>query len=223
MKVKIDEATNENAGRTPLELAFVRLFEAVENKEKLASLEKSVDEAKIDGEKLLKEFMALAEEPLTWVEGRELWNDMRKTNISKLPKLRDSLHESFHSVKYDLASTWKDKDDICDLHDKNAINYSDEELVDIARQLKSTYSIRLSDDKSELKFVLCALGFLWSAACTVFLIGQFAPDATNLGELTWGVFLEAFCLFFIELIWECVLSWIVLRYNIKINYTRKLG
>ncbi|KAK1738517.1 hypothetical protein QTG54_010547, partial [Skeletonema marinoi] len=32
-----------------------------------------------------------------------------------------------------------------------------------------------------------------------------------------------FSLFAIELVWECILSWVVLKYNIKINYTRKLG
>lgn len=38
-----------------------------------------------------------------------------------------------------------------------------------------------------------------------------------------SILLESFVLFAAELVWECFLSWIVLRYNIKINNTRKLG
>lgn len=37
------------------------------------------------------------------------------------------------------------------------------------------------------------------------------------------ILMESFILFSVEVVWECILSWIVLRYNIKINYTRKLG
>jgi hypothetical protein len=34
---------------------------------------------------------------------------------------------------------------------------------------------------------------------------------------------EAVVLYFAKLLWECVLSALVLKFNIKINYTRKLG
>lgn len=50
----------------------------------------SPDDAAVDGESKLKDFMAAAREPLTWVEGRELWNNMCKTNNGKLPPLEET-------------------------------------------------------------------------------------------------------------------------------------
>ena len=40
----------------------------------------------LPGEKVLFEFMRLAGEPITWIEARELWNDMRSTNNGELPE-----------------------------------------------------------------------------------------------------------------------------------------
>lgn len=93
----------------------------------------------------------------------------------------------------------------------------------LARGIKEQYSIRLSDDTSEFWFVLCSLAMLWTAAIVVLIAGLFYPENAKLGTFTPNLFVEAFSLFGIELAWECFLSWIVLRYNIKINYTRKLG
>ena len=93
----------------------------------------------------------------------------------------------------------------------------------LAIEIKRTYSIRLSTDKSELKFIVAALSLLWTAVLSVGVAGYYFPDNDKLGTFNSVIFVESFILFGAELIWECILSWVVLRYNIKINYTRKLG
>ena len=93
----------------------------------------------------------------------------------------------------------------------------------LAIEIKRTYSIRLSTDKSELKFIVAALSLLWTAVLSVGVAGYYFPDNDKLGTFNSVIFVESFILFGAELIWECILSWVVLSYNIKINYTRKLG
>ena len=99
-----------------------------------------------------------------------------------------------------------------------------DEFVDISRSIKNTYGIRLSDDKAEYKFIIYTLLLLWSILGILVVCGIFFPDNEDkLGSLTYAVIIEAVILFVAELVWECILSAVVLRYNIKINYTRKLG
>ena len=98
-----------------------------------------------------------------------------------------------------------------------------DDFTNIARSIKSTYSIRLSDDKAELKFITFTLLTLWSILCILITCGIFFPENDQLGSLTYAVIIEAVILFVGELLWECILSAVVLRFNIKINYTRKLG
>lgn len=112
-----------------------------------------------------------------------------------------------------------------DLEKNQAIidTLTNKELVEIARAIKTTYNIRLSDDKAELKFITGSLLLLWSILSTLVVCGFIFPENEKLGTLSYPVFIEAFILFFAELLWECILSAIVLKFNIKINYTRKLG
>lgn len=93
-----------------------------------------------------------------------------------------------------------------------------------ARRIKETYAIRLSGDKAELKFILFALALTWTATIGVSIASLLVSEHNEkVGSFTLKIPAESFALFAIELIWECFLSWIVLRFNIKINYTRKLG
>jgi hypothetical protein len=46
---------------------------------------------KAKGEASLSEFMARAGQPVTWIETREIWNEMRKTNNGKLPRFQDTM------------------------------------------------------------------------------------------------------------------------------------
>ena len=234
--------------------------------------EKKSPEDGADGETTLADFMRLAGEPITWIEARELWNDMRSTNNGSLPKFRDafmdcsaktlrSLPESFmdcsakslrslpestdHTDRttidvgtrtaidvvcsgLDTIPSNKQLDDIESpgtggtIEKKNIIDLSgpistlsEEGVVSFAHSLaigiKETYSIRLSDDKSELKFIIASLSLLWSVVFGLGIASYFNPDNTTLGSFTPAIFVEAFALFGIELIWECILSWVVLR------------
>jgi len=85
---------------------------------------------------LLNHFMKSAGECLTWVESRELWSDMIKTNNGDQP----SLYATWEKLLHKLSP--KDGPP------------SAPDLVRFARALKNVYSIRLSDDSSEYKFVL---------------------------------------------------------------------
>lgn len=104
---------------------------------------------------------------------------------------------------------------------------SDEELslfcTDLASEIKAAYSIRHSSDKSEFKFCVSSMMFLWAASLGTIIASFFYPSNATLGKFSPALLVESFSLFAIELVWECILSWVVLKYNIKINYTRKLG
>ena len=104
---------------------------------------------------------------------------------------------------------------------------SDEELslfcTDLASEIKAAYSIRHSSDKSEFKFCVGSMMFLWAASLGTIIASFFYPSNATLGKFSPALLVESFSLFAIELVWECILSWVVLKYNIKINYTRKLG
>ena len=212
----------------------------------------------LSSEMILFEFMRLSGESITYIEARELWNDMRSTNNGELPKFRDSFLDcSCRSMRRLSATSMRQSADVEENWIENGTttsssnddnNNSDvikkktnvaEELSKItlpededdmklyastlAIEIKRTYSIRLSTDKSELKFIVAALSLLWTAVLSVGVAGYYFPDNTNLGTFNSVIFVESFILFGAELIWECILSWVVLRYNIKINYTRKLG
>ena len=99
---------------------------------------------------------------------------------------------------------------------------------DLAMGIKDAYSIRMRKDNSELKFIVGSLGLLWILVASVpiaeFFLSELSPKIGTFNTDTLRlILLESITLFVAELIWECFLSWIVLRYNIKINYTRKLG
>lgn len=56
-------------------------------------------------DQVLSLFMRLAGEPITWIEAKELWNDMRSTNAGELPMLKDTImHASWrrYIIKYSL-------------------------------------------------------------------------------------------------------------------------
>ena len=213
----------------------------------------------LSSERILFEFMRLSGESITYIEARELWNDMRSTNNGELPKFRDSFLDcSCRSMRRLSATSMRQSADVEENWIENGTttsssnddnNNSDvikkktnvaEELSKItlpededdmklyaastlAIEIKRTYSIRLSTDKSELKFIVAALSLLWTAVLSVGVAGYYFPDNDKLGTFNSVIFVESFILFGAELIWECILSWVVLRYNIKINYTRKLG
>ena len=243
---------------------------------------KNVTASSSDGQKSLCDFMKAAGQPITFVEAREIWNDMNATNNSSFPLLanayfdlsRQSLKTSqMHSINIDLSyasmtSESEDNsstdglsevedvdrvDDVNDIEEREEIeegaqrsdtkmtamiteeeisNLSDKILVlfakDLATRIKDTYSIRKRDDSSEFVFILAAIGLLWTAVVSIAIAGYFHaetnPKIGTFNRVTLrSILMESFILFAAELIWECFLSWIVLRYNIKINYTRKLG
>jgi len=97
----------------------------------------------------------------------------------------------------------------------------------LAHGIKKAYSIRELEDHSEFKFILCSISFLWIVVIAVAITGKCYSENTKLGMFSGDtlpmILMESFLLFGIELLWECFLSWIVLSFNIKINYTRKLG
>lgn len=203
---------------------------------------KGEEEEKLFREKTLSEFMRLAGEPITWIESRELCREMLSTNNGRLPKFDDSFLESsrhclrisVHGVQNTIAqgaemeSEQEATGDLEALEMQNTISdFADGALADyaasLARVIKETYSIRLRNDKSELYFILGSITFLWAVTLAVGIAGVLLPENAKLGTLTPAIFVESFSLFAIELAWECILSWVVLRFNIKINYTRKLG
>lgn len=109
-----------------------------------------------------------------------------------------------------------------DEEEKKDYDLSSEEIVKVAKGIKNIYAIRQKDDKSELKFVIGSLVFVWIVTLSLVVFSQYYSNE-SLGKLTWQVLVEAVVLFIAELIWECVLSALVLKFDIKINYTRKLG
>ena len=113
---------------------------------------------------ILFSFMASADERITWVEGREIWSGMFKTNNGK---------------QSSLASTWRE------LKEKHA--YVDEldgtlhcDNATIARGIKVAYSIRLSNDHSEMKFIAFSLAFLWLVVSSLGIIGHVTKN-TKIG------------------------------------------
>ena len=231
-----------------------------------------------EGRSILSDFMQVAGEPITWVEAIELWHNMRKTNISKMPTLNESLHTSIHLHKtplllgdpfpislngdstttdntIPLSEDMKEDGDLQqqgdttrkqvegdkspeqrlqlvtrsssnDVEDDKNVELPSivhelppNDIVKVAKSIKETYGIRLSDDDSEFKFILGSQLFLWSVVIILLIVGHFHPSK-SLGSLTWKVLIEAFVMFIAELLWECVLSAIDLRYNIKINYKK---
>lgn len=162
-----------------------------------------------EGIRALAEFMTASGERLTWVECREIWNNMLSTDNGQqtpLVSTWDNLKEQYVADSVDTENGVKNVH-----HDNTAI----------ARGIKDSYSIRLSDDHSELKFVLSSQVFLWLVVASIAIAG-YVTNNPKLGTFSGAIFLEAITLFAFELVSQSFLSWIVLRFNIKINYTRKL-
>jgi len=225
-------------------------------------------------ERVLFEFMRLAGEAITYIEARELWNDMRSTNNGSLPRFRDMMmqssskslrrlpskalmRETAHTLctttqhtttaasADSINSTLRQDDTSNDVDNEtrpqidqgtmntlldltgDVRNLSDEELslfsTDLASEIKAAYSIRHSSDKSEFKFCVGSLMFLWAASFGTIIASFFCTSNETLGKFSPALLIESFSLFGIELAWECILSWVVLKCNIQINYTRKLG
>ena len=194
----------------------------------------------LSNETVLFQFMHMAGEAITWIEAKELWNNMRSTNNGVMPKFRDSFvvcsHQSMRrlstrqstsSLSDDIkaSSTVTEGGDTNTNNNKKKINVSeelvkfgqisslsDEQLttyaLDLATGIKERYSIRLSTDMSEPKFIICALGLLWSVVFAVGLAGYFHPNNEKLGTFNASIFAESFILFGAELVWECILSFI---------------
>ena len=72
-------------------------------------------------------------------------------------------------------------------------------------------------------FIVCSLTVLWSAVVAVVIAGHFYQENEIIGTFNTNIPIELFTLFGAELVWECIISWIVICFNIKINYTSKLG
>ena len=217
------------------------------------------------GQKALFDFMRAVGEPITFVETREIWNDMCSTNNGAFPRFETAfLDISYHSfckrnmllkpldessacIEQDSDRDREDSDIdensvecgeggrsfefVTDITEQDVSRLSDEEFVhfarDLAKGIKTTYSIRAQDDNSELKFISCTVAFLWTVVGSIAIAGYYYSKNTKIGTFTVAtlpmILTESFILFAVELVWECFLSWIVLRFNIKVNYTRKLG
>lgn len=115
------------------------------------------------------------------------------------------------------------EEDIASLSDAQLVYFAKE----LAEGIKDSYSVRQQNDNTELKFLTCSLGFVWMTVASLIIACHYFPDNPKLGDLSWDAskrtLWEAFMMFAVEFVWECFLSWLVLRYNVKINYTRKLG
>lgn len=281
---------------------------SVQNTESLSDQEeaKATAAASVAGQKALAEFMKASGQPITFVETREIWNDMCSTNNGSFPRLEKifgdlskkslsrtlKMRSSSKSLTEDTSKNpevshksshlessmeiltksltnlsrleTSHKSSICETEEISNTNEDDEEddlseredveqggvmvsvsgivdqeisklsnkelehfVQDLAKGIKDTYSIRTQDDMSELKFIVGTMMFLWLAVASIAIAGYFYSDNTKIGTFTMvtlrSILMESFILFGAELVWECFLSWIVLRYNIKINYTRKLG
>ena len=169
---------------------------------------------------------------------------MRHTNNGKMPKFEDVyLDTSRHSLDSITHRIGKcDKEEFNNNPDKYMLDVkyhlsyifeqdinglSDEELAVFANMtalaIKESYSIRLSNDHSEFMFIVGSLAVLWSAVVAVGIAGHFYQDNEIIGTFNTNIIIESFTLFGAELVWECIISWIVICFNIKINYTSKLG
>lgn len=215
------------------------------------------------GQKALSEFMNAAGQAITFVESREIWNNMCATNNGSFPRLEvvffeicrqclskgmrhsSRLESSYKSSMNDLSETSEEElsesEDLeqgegsesdTSITEQQISELSDQKLelfaVELAKGIKDAYSIRKREDNSELKFILGSMSILWIAVGSIAVSGYYYaetnPKIGTFNRVTLrSILLESFILFAAELIWECFLSWIVLRYNIKINYTRKLG
>ena len=160
---------------------------------------------------------------------------MQYTMSDLMEDLQESTHGNISSCDKDEERE-QDQDRGCGAHGgfhigtKHSFFDSDNldeletwDMVQIARMIKDTYGIRQSDDMKELYFVSVCILLLWIVVGILSFASSSYSENESLGNLTWEVIVEAFILFIAELIWECILSAIVLKYDIKINYTRKLG
>lgn len=204
-----DESTHSSSS-----MCFQKLDNAIANNYNRQSAEEdgvTTDDQRrriedIESMKILSSYMVSAGERITWVESREIWSGMVKMN---------------NGNQSCLPSTWQE------LKDKHVFLDEESELLchdntAIARGIKEAYSIRLSDDHSELKFVSMSLAFLWLIVLFLASTGYASKNA-EIGTFSTAMLIEAVVLFIAELIWESILSWVVLRFDVKINYTRKLG
>ena len=188
--------------------------------------------------------MISAVEPITCIKSREIMRGMRHTNNGKMPNFEDvfldTSRRSLDSTTHWIGKCDKEEfnnnpdknvldveDLLSDLFEQDINGLSDEELAVFANMtalaIKESYSIRLSNDRSEFMFIVGSLAVLWSAVVGVGIAGQFYQDNEIIGTFNTNNIIESFTLFGAELVWECILSWIVLCFNIKINYTSKLG
>ena len=218
-----------------------------------------------NGVKILAAFMDAAGQPITFIETREIWNNMCATNNGSFPHLEDAFFElsrkyfckvskcptpfelmhnsttdnglmntksidseEFTEMDEEVEGSEIDADSL----EQNVASLSDKEMVnfveELARGIKEVYSIRTREDLSEFWFIIGSISILWITVGAIAVAGYYhAETKPKIGIFTIvtlrSILLESFVLFAAELIWECILSWIVLRYNIKINYTRKLG
>ena len=74
---------------------------------------------------------------------------------------------------------------------------------------------------AEAKFIIAVSLALSVLLGVLLLLGETVDG--SVGRFAPNVIYEALVLFFAELLWEAFLSWLVLRHNVKINYTRKMG
>ena len=138
-------------------------------------------------------FMASAGEPVTWVEIREIVNDLRKTNNGELPKFEDTIDRLCFNKASVKAEDVKESLDVStgsnnDSEDNEAhagpeegsqltpANLSKEQMVRIAKGIKETYNIRASDDMSEFKFVMGSMALLWLVVVALAISGHFFPQ-----------------------------------------------
>ena len=202
------------------------------------------------------ELMDTAGQPITYVETREIWNNMCATNNGSFPLLEDVVFELSRKCLRKISEDSNQLELKCNSMNDSTYESSDEEEVkkseiddaeslkqeisilsdlklfhfikELAICIKDTYSIRKREDNSEFWFIVSSISFLWITVGAIAVAGYYHGETNpKIGIFTRitlrSILVESFILFAVELIWECILSWIVLRYNIKVNYTRKLG
>ena len=188
--------------------------------------------------------MISAVEPITCIKSREIMRGMRHTNNGKMPKFEDvyldTSRHSLDSITHRIGKCDKEefnnnpdkymldvKDHLSYIFEQDINGLSDEELAVFANktslQIKESYSIRIINDRRDFMFIVCSLTVLWSAVVAVVIAGHFYQENEIIGTFNTNIPIELFTLFGAELVWECIISWIVICFNTKINYTSKLG
>eukprot|EP00985_Skeletonema_marinoi_P012576 scaffold6086_cov116-Skeletonema_marinoi.AAC.5 len=93
---RLPAATDDNSKRTSVNRRKIQIYDGDEEEERNVNTTTCEEDPNTDmpSERVLFEFMRLAGEAITYIEARELWNDMRSTNNGSLPRFRDMMIQS---------------------------------------------------------------------------------------------------------------------------------